>query len=89
MSEVPLYMGRIPRRSSHDRETRYSVGPYALFGVWGSDARPRHFHFPKRVLAPCSSGLFPEAAYRGTSLIRKRPSLGPYCSPMPRALWWS
>jgi hypothetical protein len=27
--------------------------------------------------------------YRGTSLIRKRPSLGPYSSLMPRALWWS
>ena len=27
--------------------------------------------------------------YRGTSLIRKRPSPGPYSSPMPRALWWS
>ena len=27
--------------------------------------------------------------YRGTSLIRKRLALGPYSSPMPRALWWS
>ena len=27
--------------------------------------------------------------YRGTSLIRKRLSLGPYSRPMPRALWWS
>ena len=26
--------------------------------------------------------------YRGTSLIRKRRPLGPYNSPMPRALWW-
>ena len=25
--------------------------------------------------------------YRGTSLTRKRTSLGPYSSPMPRALW--
>ena len=31
----------------------------------------------------------PTALYRGTSLIRKRPPLGPYSSPMPRALWWS
>ena len=27
--------------------------------------------------------------YRGTSLIRKRPPLGPYNRAMPRALWWS
>ena len=27
--------------------------------------------------------------YRGTSLIRKRPSLGPYRRAMPGPLWWS
>jgi len=27
--------------------------------------------------------------YRGTSLIRKRPTLGPYTRPMPMALWRS
>ena len=27
--------------------------------------------------------------YRGTSLIRNNPSLGPYSRLMPRALWWS
>ena len=27
--------------------------------------------------------------YRGTSLIRKHPTLGPYSRPMPRALWWA
>ena len=27
--------------------------------------------------------------YRGTSLIRNRPPLGPYSRTMPRALWWS
>jgi len=27
--------------------------------------------------------------YRGTSLIEKRPPLGPYRRPMPRVLWWS
>ena len=27
--------------------------------------------------------------YRGTSLIRNRPPLGPYSSPMTRALWWT
>jgi hypothetical protein len=26
--------------------------------------------------------------YRGTSLIRKRPPLGPCSRHMPRALWW-
>ena len=43
-----------------------------------------HFH--------CSTGasrvakLAPGVMYRGTSLIRKRPSLRPYRSPMPRAI---
>ena len=27
--------------------------------------------------------------YRGTSLMRKRPPLGPYMRAIPRALWWS
>ena len=27
--------------------------------------------------------------YRGTSLIRNNPPLGPYSRPMPGALWWS
>ena len=27
--------------------------------------------------------------YRGTSLIRNCPPLGPYSRPVPRALWWS
>ena len=27
--------------------------------------------------------------YRGTSLIRDSPLLGPYSRPMPRAPWWS
>ena len=30
-----------------------------------------------------------EALYRGTSLIRNCPPLGPYRSTMPRAIWWS
>ena len=27
--------------------------------------------------------------YRGTSLIRDTPILGPYCRTIPRFLWWS
>jgi len=27
--------------------------------------------------------------YRGTSLIRNCPPIGPYSRTMPRALWWS
>jgi len=29
------------------------------------------------------------SVYRGTSLSRNRPTLGPYSRPMPRALWLS
>jgi len=38
-----------------------------------------------RLGAPLAGGK----AYRGTSLIRNRPTLGPYSRPMPRALWLS
>ena len=37
---------------------------------------------------PCHSGSRARAQYRGTSLIRKRPPLGPYSRPVPRSLWW-
>ena len=40
---------------------------------------PRRLHFPHVHNYP----------YRGTSLIRHNPSLGPYRRLMPRALWWS
>ena len=33
-----------------------------------------------------SSTARPRDRYRGTSIIRKRPPLGPYCRPMPRVL---
>jgi len=34
-------------------------------------------------------GYSPLTGYRGTSITRKRLPIGPYSSPMPRALWWS
>ena len=27
--------------------------------------------------------------YRGTSLMKKRHTIGPYNRPLPRVLWWS
>ena len=33
------------------------------------------------------SRTFVQLPYRGTSLIRKTPPVGPYSIPMPRALW--
>ena len=44
---------------------------------------------PQRGTHP-ETGVPAEAGpYRNTSLIRKRPPLGPYSRHMPRALWWS
>ena len=34
-------------------------------------------------------GCQPRCAYRGTSLTRDTPLLGPYSRTMPRVLWWS
>ena len=40
--------------------------------------------FERAVLPP----LEPNLRRRGTSLIRRRPPLGPYSRPVPRSLWW-
>ena len=40
----------------------------------------------------CPSHLFRGSGvglYRGTSLIRNNPTLGPYSRTIPRVLWWS
>jgi len=42
-----------------------------------------------RVEKRCSGLRVALGVYGGTSLIRKRPPLGPYSRPMPRALRWS
>ena len=34
-------------------------------------------------------GILGFRVYRGTSLMRNCPPLGPYSSPMLRAVWWS
>ena len=47
----------------------------------------RDLRFP-RAPASLPGGLH-TVEYRGTSLIRKRPPLGPYSRAMPRALWHS
>ena len=63
-------------------------------GWWGgevggrggvSEGRARDAH-PSYEEAPSSARVLP---YRGTSRIRNNPPLGPYSSPMPRALRWS
>ncbi|KAJ1491230.1 hypothetical protein T484DRAFT_3222922 [Baffinella frigidus] len=41
------------------------------------------------ALCQHAAGLSQTVPYRGTSLIRNRPPLGPYSRPTPRALWWS
>jgi len=42
------------------------------------------------ALEPCTRNPDPQGLNRGTSLIRKRTSLGPYRRPMPRVLgWWA
>ena len=40
-----------------------------------------------RGTVPCSGKG--ASWYRGTSLIRSNPLVGPYSRPMPRVLWWS
>ena len=44
------------------------------------------FEYKQRKSAGFEKRVWP---YRGTSLIRNCPPLGPYSRTMPRALWWS
>ena len=41
--------------------------------------RHYHLHRPQKLAD----------TYKGTSLIRNSPTLGPYSRPVPRGLWWS
>ena len=47
------------------------------------------FWFGVEFLELRISSVAPAISYRGASLIRNRPPLGPYSRPMPRALCWS
>ena len=58
-------------------------------GVRGLGVRVRGSRFRVVGEPPRSSHRREKAAYRGTSLIRNSPPLGPYSRYMPRALWWS
>jgi len=86
------------------RDTIYSGvtgGPQSMLHVRDSiskDARFRapvraaHSEHPSAVTKHSDLKMMPAAClfiYRGTSLIRNRPTLGPYSRPMSRALWLS
>ena len=59
----------------------------------GGNFRPSGAHLvprgPRRARARRGSPALVCSVYRGTSLKRNNPSLGPYSRFMPRALWWS
>jgi len=59
---------------------RFLMGEVPLQG----SACPYSQDSPVHLLA----ALCVARAYRGTSLIRNNPSLGPYIRLVPRALWW-
>ena len=64
-----------------------------------SDPAPRTLLYQSPYISPASidhstlkknaSAKTTAAPHRGTSLIRKRLSIGPYSRAMPRDLWWS
>jgi len=53
------------------------MSPGVCVAAWGGGKAPR------------SRLLFPDTGYRGTSLIRNTPPLGPYSKTLPRVIWWS
>ena len=54
-----------------------------LYGKCGKD------HAPGAHAWVVSVSIHGGGDNRGTSLIRNRLPVGPYCKAMPRALWWS
>ena len=66
--------------------------PPCMFAPRGEPSRYVTSRYVNALECPGHSRHFlhsaPQRLYRGTSLIRNHPPLGPYSRPMPRALWW-
>ena len=74
MSEVPLQRGA--------REARERIMKMKTAVVACTEREIVH-------LRMCGASELLNCTYRGTSLIRNRPTLAPYSRVMSRALWWS
>ena len=53
----------------------------------GSENYPKSVKTISGILYPHEGSCV--GCYRGTSLTRNSPPIGPYSSPMSRDLWWS
>jgi hypothetical protein len=93
--EIPIYAlaWSIQGRSGRQKASRVHRSRSTSSSMTSSRVRtPEHHPEPRYVLPipPCPSpSPFPSPfprPYRGTSLIRNEPPLGPYSRPMPRAL---
>jgi len=77
MSEVPVYWSARLRLVEGERGTASGTAwdrPASGERAWGC------WDFPRKGQ---------ETGYRGISLIRNTPLLGPYSRTIPRVLWWS
>jgi len=64
------------------RTSRFSIINSLSLGRWGQRLCVSHTHFTKGAARQSERDR-----YRGTSLIRNTPPVGPYSSPMPRDRW--
>ena len=82
-----VYNTGVPRPEYNAHPPRTPLGPYtwAYGRVLGVCVFVR-VRYLKRIKVVGCRGLVDFYTYRGTSLMRKRTPLGPYCRSMPRVL---
>ena len=92
-----LYI-RFPKSAAHRDNSREwgrlkaKLGPLLTLGYSGKCIRQRaslRGNDGRGVQRHQRHSYTPRGLYRGTSLIRNIPPLGPYSRTMSRALWWS
>ena len=88
LSKAGLRFRGLPRLPEEGHRRSFNK---AFFWLWrrspSSFAPPRHMQQTREVRSSPEAYLCPRQVYRGTSLIRNRPPLGPYSRALPRALW--
>ena len=93
MGSVPLYAtwGLSRARSGYDRRTPLTAAERARHTARVCRGQLPAIGTLRDSLSSASQRVphSEESVYRGTSLIRNQPPMGPYSSAMPRALWRS
>ena len=82
------YAAQHPDLSRRGDRTRCRVAYKCTSLIWSSQRRSHPVSWPSPTVFTPDLTLARQP-FRDTSLIRKRPPLGPYSRTLQRALWWS